>query len=168
MLNPSASDNCKHRQHRNDNFTPLATSSQTLLSHFQVCSTTKALAILVLHTLLMFGGMALPPTPMRLQSMWSPSSVKVSRPTTTPFSDATTARQQQQQQQQCYNKEPAHHNALLRRNHCRTTGAAVLHKAILVNTLFTIYGGIRQQRPAQDARHLRTAHCNWQHIQKSL
>jgi hypothetical protein len=42
-------------------------------------------------TLLMLGGMALPPTPMRLQSMSSPSSVKVSRPTTTPFSDATTA-----------------------------------------------------------------------------
>lgn len=41
--------------------------------------------------LLMFGGIALPPTPIRLQSMWSPSSVNVSRPTTTPFSEATTA-----------------------------------------------------------------------------
>lgn len=42
-------------------------------------------------TLSMLGGMALPPTPMRRQSIWSPSSRKVSRPTTTPFSEATTA-----------------------------------------------------------------------------
>ena len=39
----------------------------------------------------MLGGMALPPTPMRQQSIRSPSSRKVSRPTTTPFSEATTA-----------------------------------------------------------------------------
>ncbi len=36
------------------------------------------------------GGTALPPTPMRWQLMRSPSSRKLSRPTTTPFSDATT------------------------------------------------------------------------------
>jgi hypothetical protein len=42
------------------------------------------------RTLSMFGGMALPPTPMRRQSMKSPSSRNDSRPTTTPFSDATT------------------------------------------------------------------------------
>jgi hypothetical protein len=53
-----------------------------------------AAMLLCCRTLLMFGGMALPPTPMRLQSMLSPSSVNVSRPTTTPFSDATTAQQQ--------------------------------------------------------------------------
>lgn len=39
----------------------------------------------------MLGGMALPPTPILEQSMESPSSVKLRRPTTTPFSDATTA-----------------------------------------------------------------------------
>ena len=43
------------------------------------------------RALSMFGGMALPPTPILEQSMASPSSLNVSRPTTTPFSDATTA-----------------------------------------------------------------------------
>ena len=43
-------------------------------------------------TLSTLGGMALPPTPMRAQSIGSPSSRNVSRPTTTPFSDATTCR----------------------------------------------------------------------------
>ena len=42
-------------------------------------------------TLSTLGGIAFPPTPMRWQSIKSPSSRKVSRPTTTPFSDATTA-----------------------------------------------------------------------------
>lgn len=37
------------------------------------------------------GGMALPPTPIRWQSIRSPSSRNDSLPTTTPFSDATTA-----------------------------------------------------------------------------
>ena len=36
------------------------------------------------------GGIALPPTPILVQSIVSPSSSKMSRPTTTPFSDATT------------------------------------------------------------------------------
>ena len=44
-----------------------------------------------LLTLSTLGGTALPPTPMRWQSMRSPSSRKVSLPTTTPFSEATTA-----------------------------------------------------------------------------
>lgn len=44
-------------------------------------------------TLSMLGGMALPPTPILPQSMWSPSSLKVRRPTTTPFSLATTCRE---------------------------------------------------------------------------
>jgi hypothetical protein len=47
-------------------------------------------AMLQVCTLSTLGGMAFPPTPMRAQSMTSPSSWNVSRPTTTPFSDATT------------------------------------------------------------------------------
>jgi hypothetical protein len=42
------------------------------------------------RTLSKLGGMALPPTPILVQSMVSPSSVKMSLPTTTPFSLATT------------------------------------------------------------------------------
>jgi hypothetical protein len=38
----------------------------------------------------MNGGMALPPMPMRVQSMRSPSSRKDRRPTTMPLSEATT------------------------------------------------------------------------------
>ena len=48
----------------------------------------------------MLGGMALPPTPMRRQSIKSPSSRNVSRPTTTPFSEATTAGEQQRKAKQ--------------------------------------------------------------------
>lgn len=40
----------------------------------------------------MLGGIALPPTPILVQSMRSPSSEKTRRPTTTPFSEATTLR----------------------------------------------------------------------------
>jgi hypothetical protein len=36
------------------------------------------------------GGIALPPMPMRVQSIKSPSSRNVTRPTTMPLSDATT------------------------------------------------------------------------------
>jgi hypothetical protein len=43
------------------------------------------------------GGMALPPMPIRRQSMRSPSSLKVSRPTTIPFSEATTWREERVQ-----------------------------------------------------------------------
>lgn len=35
--------------------------------------------------------MAFPPVPIRLQSIGSPASLNVKFPTTTPFSDATTA-----------------------------------------------------------------------------
>ena len=41
-------------------------------------------------TLSMFDGMALPPMPIFVQSISSPSSLYTSLPTTTPFSDATT------------------------------------------------------------------------------
>jgi len=37
-----------------------------------------------------FGGIAFPPTPIREQSIASPSSRNCSLPTTTPFSEATT------------------------------------------------------------------------------
>ncbi len=46
----------------------------------------------MLSTLSTLGGIALPPTPMRVQSIRSPASRKLSRPTTTPFSEATTCR----------------------------------------------------------------------------
>jgi hypothetical protein len=57
------------------------------LPHQQLCHTPLYESK---RTLSMFGGMALPPTPILLQSMKSPSSLKVNRPTTTPFSEATT------------------------------------------------------------------------------
>lgn len=70
----------------------------------------------------MFGGMALPPTPMRRQSIGSPSSRNVRRPTTTPFSDATTAGQGVLEAvgQTCALSEcqTAHNHALLQSQHC--------------------------------------------------
>lgn len=70
----------------------------------------------------MFGGMALPPTPMRRQSIGSPSSRNVRRPTTTPFSDATTAGQGVLEAvgQTCALSEcqMARNHALLQSQHC--------------------------------------------------